>query len=216
MTLKDIKNIYLRVNTQNGHVKISAPSTMDRDEIHVFMISKLDWIKKQQFKFQTQNSVIPYKYVVNENHYVWGQKYLLKIIEINKSPYVEIKNNNIIVYTNPHASAQQKQKIINSWYIEQLKTTVYPLIKKWEPLMDVKVKKLYVRKMKTKWGSCNYTTQSIRLNTELVKKVPTCLEYVLVHEMTHLLEPTHNARFKNLLGTFMPQWKCYKNKLNQK
>lgn len=140
---------------------------------------------------------------------------MLKIIEVNKPPSVELKHNKMILRIRPGTDDKKKKDIIDSWYREQLKKAVPPLIAKWELLLNVKVERFFVQRMKTKWGSCNHQAHSIRLNTELSKKPKECLEYVVIHEMVHLLEPTHNSRFISLMDQFISQWKFYRDKLNQ-
>jgi hypothetical protein len=215
VVLKDIKNVHLSVYPPAGKVRISAPLRMDIDTIRVFAISKLGWIKQQQRKLQEQERETPREYLDLESHYVWGKRYLLKVIEVDEAPSVKLKHSKMILQVRPGTDEKKKQAIIDAWYREQLKKAVPPLIAKWEPLIAVKIERFYVRKMKTKWGSCNHRALSIRLNTDLAKKPKDCLEYIIVHEMAHLLEPTHNARFIALMDQFMPKWQFYRDKLNR-
>ncbi|WP_342305560.1 SprT family zinc-dependent metalloprotease [Methanolobus sp. ZRKC5] len=215
VVFKDIKNIHLSVYPPHGKVKISAPLRMDIDKIRIFAISKLSWIKQQQTKLQEQERETPREYLDRESHYVWGRRYMLKIIEANEAPSVELKHKKMILRVRPGADDKKKQAVLDAWYRDQLRKTVSPLISKWEQLMGVKVERLFVRRMKTKWGSCNHKARNILLNTELAKKPHECLEYVVVHEMAHLLEPTHNSRFISLMDKFMPKWQFYRDKLNQ-
>jgi len=212
---KDIKNIHLSVYPPAGKVRISAPLRMDIDTIRVFAITKLGWIKSQQKKLLEQARETPREYLDSESHYVWGKRYLLKVIEQDAAPEVELKHSAMLLHIRPATTDLRKQDILDAWYREQLKAVVSTLIVKWEPLMGVKVQKFFVQKMKTKWGSCNPASKSIRLNTDLAKKPPECLEYIVVHEMTHLLEPTHNSRFISLMDQFMPKWRFYKEELNK-
>ncbi len=212
---KDIKNIHLSVYPPSGKVRIAAPLRMDIDTIRVFAITKLGWIKSQQKKLLEQARETPREYLDRESHYVWGKRYLLKLIEKDAAPEVELKHNKMLLRVRPATSDIRKQEILDGWYREQLKQVVSDLITKWEPLMGVKVQKFFVQKMKTKWGSCSPASSSIRLNTDLAKKPPECLEYIVVHEMTHLLEPTHNTRFISLMDQFMPKWRFYKDELNK-
>lgn len=212
---KDIKNIHLSVYPPAGKVRISAPLRMDLDTIRVFAITKLGWIKNQQKKLREQERETPREYLDRESHYVWGKRYLLKLVEKDAAPEVELKHSKLILQIRPEASEGKMQEILEGWYREQLKVAVLALVKKWEPLMGVKVEKFFVQKMKTKWGSCSPDTKSIRLNTDLGKKPPECLEYIVVHEMVHLLEPTHNSRFISLMDRFMPKWRFYKDQLNR-
>jgi predicted metal-dependent hydrolase len=188
---------------------------MDIDTIRIFAISRLGWIKQKQKKFQEQERETPREYLDLESHYVWGKRYLLKVIEVNEAQSVELKHNKMILRVRPGTDDKKKQAILDAWYREQLKKAVPPLIARWEPLLGVKVERFFVQRMKTKWGSCNYKARNIRLNTELARKPEECLEYTIVHEMTHLLEPTHNSRFIKLMDRFMPEWQFCKDKLNQ-
>ena len=212
---KDIKNLHLSVYPPSGRVRISAPLRMDLDTIRVFAITKLGWIKKQQQKLQEQERESPREYLDRESHYVWGKSYLLKIIEKDAVPFVTLKHDKMVLRIRPDTSDGQRQIILAEWYREKLKEAVPPLIVKWEPLMGVKVEKCFVQRMKTKWGSCNHRSRNIRLNSELAKKPSECLEYVIVHEMAHLLEPSHNSRFTDLMDQFMPKWHFYRDELNR-
>jgi predicted metal-dependent hydrolase len=212
---KDIKNIHLSVYPPTGRVKISSPLRMDLDTIRVFAISKLGWIKQQQRKLQEQERETQREYLDRESHYVWGKRYLLKVVASNGAPSVELKHNKMLLRVRPGASDAKKQAIVEGWYRDQLKQAVPSLIAQWERLMGVKVDRFFVQKMKTKWGSCHPTARSIRLNTDLAKKPSECLEYIVVHEMAHLLEPTHSNRFMTLMDQFMPNWQFHRAELNR-
>src|SRR5215813_5421141 len=155
VVLKDIKNIHLSVYPPSGRVRISAPSRMRLDTIRVFAISKLGWIKQQQKKLQAQERETPREYLDRESHYVWGKRYLLKVVESNEAPSVELKHSEMFLRVRPGASEEKKQEVIEEWYRAQLKQAVPALIAKWEPFMGVNVARFYVQRMKTKWGSCN-------------------------------------------------------------
>jgi len=172
-------------------------------------------IKEQVSKLRDQERETPREYLDRESHYLWGKRYLLKVVEKEAPPGVELKHSKMLLQVRPGTSPDKRQAILEEWYREQLKATVPPFIAKWEPLMGVKVTRFFVQRMKTRWGSCNPDTGGIRLNTELAKKPPECLEYLVVHEMTHLLEPTHNDRFMNLLERFMPKWRFFRDELNR-
>ncbi len=212
---KDIKNVHLSVYPPTGRVRISAPERMSLDTIRVFAISKLGWIKQQQQKLLEQERETPREYLDRESHYVWGKRYLLKIIEHNAAPEVELKHSTMLLRIRPGSDDVKMEAVLDAWYRQQLKEAVPPLIAKWEPLMGVKVERFFVQRMKTKWGSCNLSAGTIRLNSELAKKPPESLEYIVVHEMVHLLEPTHNARFIGLMDRFMPKWEFYRDILNR-
>lgn len=212
---KDIKNIHLSVYPPTGRVRISAPLRMDLDTIRVFAITKLGWIKNQQKKLCDQERESPREYLNRESHYVWGKRYLLQIVEIDAPPTVELKHNKILLQVRPGANEAKKQSLLEDWYRATLKQAIPSLIAKWEPLIGVKVNRFFAQRMKTKWGSCNPDTKNIRLNTDLAKKPPEYLEYIVVHEMAHLLEPTHGNRFKALMDLFMPKWMFYRTELNR-
>lgn len=215
VVLKDIKNIHLSVYPPTGRVRISAPLRMDLDTIRVFAITKLGWIKNQQKKLRGQERETEREYLDRESHYVWGKRYLLKVVEKDVAPAVELKHNKMILLIRPSTSHERKQAILDGWYREKLKDVASTLIAKWEPLMEVEVERFFVRRMKTKWGSCRPESKSIRLNTDLAKKPPELLEYIIVHEMVHLLERKHNDRFTTLMDRFMPLWRNHRDELNR-
>jgi predicted metal-dependent hydrolase len=212
---KDIKNIHLSVYPPAGRVRISAPLRMNLETIRVFAISKLDWIKRQQRKLREQERETPREYLDRESHYVWGKRYLLKVAPSDEAPAVELEGARMLLRVRPGASDEKKRSIVEEWYRERIKQVVPALIAKWEPIVGVNVKRFFVQRMKTKWGSCNHNSGSIRLNTELAKKPPECLEYIVVHEMVHLLETTHNHRFTTLMDRFMPKWRFCRAELNR-
>ena len=215
VVLKDIKNVHLSVHPPTGRVTISAPSRMSLDTIRVFAISKLSWIKQQQRKLQEQERETPREYLDRESHYVWGKRYLLKVIEADQPPSVELSHSRMVLRVRPGTDQAKRQVILEEWYREQVKQAVPPLVAKWEPLIGVKVARIFVQRMKTKWGSCNHHAHTVRLNTDLAKKPRECLEYLVVHELVHLLEPTHNARFIALMNQFMPKWQSHRQILNR-
>ena len=215
VVLKSIKNIHLSVYPPLGRVRIAAPLRMDLDTIRIFAISKLDWIKKQQEKLRGQARHSPREYINRESHYVWGKRYLMKVIEHDSPPYVALKHSVLLLHIRRGADEDKKQAILDEWYREQLKGEINLLIQKWAPHMGVETPSFIARKMKTKWGSCTPEAKSIRINLELAKKPPECLEYIVVHELTHLLEPTHNSRFIALMTKFMPKWRFYRDELNR-
>ena len=212
---KDIKNLHLSVYPPTGHVRIAAPLRMELDTIRIFAITKLGWIKSQQKKLREQMRETPREYLDRESHYLWGQRYLLAVIEIDQPPQIQIQHRTIWLQVRPGTGEEKKQEIVESWYRDQLRQAVPPLIAHWEPVMGVKVGKVYVQRMKTRWGSCNPTNGSIRLNSELAKKPRECLEYLMVHEMVHLMEPTHNQHFIALMDHFMPSWQTCREILNR-
>ena len=212
---KDIKNVHLSVHPPTGRVRIAAPRHMSLDTVRVFAIAKLPWIKRQQKKLQDQERETTREYIDRESHYVWGKRYLLKVIEADQPPSVELVHGRMILRVRKGTDTAKRSEILEEWQREQLRLAVPALIKKWERLMGVSVHRFFVQRMKTKWGSCNYRVGSIRLNTDLARKPRECLEYIVVHEMAHLLEPTHNARFVALMDQFMPKWQSHREVLNR-
>ena len=212
---KNIKNLHLRVYPPHGQVRVSAPKTMALDTIQVFVTSRLDWIKKQQIKIAAQKPEAPKKFVTRESHCFRGERYQLNVIETSRAARVELNHGMIDLYVRPGSSMEKRGALLDAWYRQQLKQALPPLIEKWEKIMEVKVDEFGIKKMKTRWGTCNPNAKRIWLNLELVKKPDDCLEYVVVHEMVHLLERSHNSRFVALMDQFLPQWKSYKDDLNR-
>ena len=215
VVFKKIKNVHLSVHPPTGRVRISAPARLKLDTIRVFAISKLDWIKKQQTRLQAQEREAPREYLDRESHYAWGRRYLLKVNEEDATPTVELKHNQMVLTIRPGAVMEKREAVVSAWYREQLRVAMSPLIARWELLLGVRADRIFVQRMKTKWGSCTPRRRSIRLNSELAKKPRECLEYVIVHELVHLLEPSHNARFVSMMDKFMPQWHQHRNELNR-
>jgi hypothetical protein len=214
VVLKDIKNVHLSVHPPTGRVRIAAPPRTSLDTLRVFAISKIGWIKKQQKKLREQERETPREYLDRESHYVWGKRYLLKVVEEDAAPKVELKHSAMILRVRPGTTDATKQATVARWYREQIKTAVPALLAKWDPIMGVRVERVFVRRMKTKWGSCNARTRNIRLNTDLAKKPVQCLEYLVVHELVHLLERRHNGRFTALMNEHLPLWRHFRRLLN--
>lgn len=212
---KDIKNIHLAVYPPTGRVRLAAPLQVSDDAIRLYAISKLAWIKRNQRKFEGQERISPREFKNRESHYFRGQRYLLNIIESDAPPKVVLKSKTYIdIYVRPETPTEKRLDIMNEWYRSQLKILIPDLIEKWEKIMNIKVDEWQVRQMKTKWGSCNIEEKRIRINLELAKKPEHCLEYIIVHEMVHLLERHHNDRFHAYLETYLPNWKQLKTELN--
>ena len=215
VVFKDIKNVHLSVYPPTGSVRISAPKRTSMETLRVFAISRLSWIKQQQKKLREQEREPPREYVDRESHYVWGKRYLLAVTESEEPPCIELKYSRMVLQVRPGTDACRRQALVEEWYRKQVKEAVPPLVAEWEPRICAKVERFFVQRMKTKWGSCNHKARTIRLNTELAKKPRECLDYIVVHEMIHLLEPTHNARFLGLMDQFMPNWQFCRQKLNR-
>jgi predicted metal-dependent hydrolase len=215
VVLKDIKNVHLSVYPPTGRVRISAPKRMRIDTIRVFAVSKLDWIKQQQTKLREQERETPREYVDRESHFVWGKRYLLTVYESGEPPSIELKHSRMLLRVRPRTDEDKRQALLEEWYRQQLKEAVPALLARWQPLLGVQVQRFFVQRMKTKWGSCNHKAHTIRLNTELAKKPAECLEYIVAHELVHLLEPSHKARFVALMDRFMPRWQFHRQVLNR-
>ena len=212
---KNIKNVHLSVHPPTGRVTIAAPSRLSLDTIRVFAIGKLGWIRKQQRKLLEQDRESPREYLDRESHYVWGRRYLLKVIEGEHKASVELDHSRLVLRARTGWGPAKKRELIDSWYREQLKAALPALLAKWEQLMGIKADRCFVQRMKTKWGSCNPPARTIRLNTDLAKKPRECLEYIVVHELAHLLEPTHSAQFVALMDRFLPKWHHHRAALNR-
>ncbi len=215
VTQKNIKNVHLSVYPPKGGVKVSAPESMELETIRVYVISKLGWIKKQQEKLRAQEREAPRECIDRESHYFNGKRFLLKVVERDAAPQVSLSHSRIVLQVRPGAGEVKKRSVLDAWYRQQLKEKVSSLITQWENKMDVSVAHCTVRKMKTKWGSCSPVSRSIRINLELAKKPPECLEYIVVHELAHLLERSHNSRFIALMDRFIPKWRFYRDELNR-
>ncbi|MBK8656988.1 MAG: M48 family metallopeptidase [Haliscomenobacter sp.] len=212
---KDIKNIHLAVYPPSGRVRIAAPEQMDAEAIRLFAISKIPWIRKHQRKFAEQQREAPREYVNGESHYFQGHRYLLHLIEHSGKNKVVVRNKKYLdLYVKPGATAAQREKALREWYRRELKKQIPPLVEKWQRILGVELMDWGVKSMRTKWGTCNPDARRIWLNLELAKKPIPCLEYIIVHEMVHLLERRHNARFVAYMDRFLPQWRNYKETLN--
>lgn len=213
---KSIKNIHLAVYPPNGRVRIAVPLDVNDDAIRLFAISKLGWIKRNQRKFNSQERIPPREYKQRESHYFQGKRYLLKIIEKNDTPKVVLKNKTTIdLYIRPDSTIVKRHEVMNEWYRAQIKLQIPAIIEKWEKILNVKVHDWQVKQMKTKWGSCIIEKKRIWLNLELAKKPERCLEYIIIHEMVHLLERHHNDQFLFYLDTYLPNWKQLKIELTK-
>jgi predicted metal-dependent hydrolase len=213
---KDIKNIHLAVYPPTGRVRIAAPLRVHEDAIRLFAISKLSWIKRYQRKFEGQERLSLREYKNRESHYYQGRRYLLNVIEADTPPKVVLRSKTYIdLYVRPGTSTAKRQEIMTEWYRQQLKKHIPELIEKWEEPMNVKVNDWRVKLMKTKWGSCNIEKKRVWLNLELAKKPIQCLEYIIVHEMVHLLERHHNDIFLSYMDTYLTNWKHLKAELNK-
>lgn len=215
LTKKDIKNVHLSVYPPKGRVTLTAPSATRLGVARAYAISKLGWIREQQKKLQSQARETPREFVERESHYLWGRRYLMTVVYRQTKPVLSLDHRRITLSVRPGSDRAKRQQVINEWHKSLLHDVVPRLIQKWESKLKVKVSGYFLQRMKTKWGSCNHCARHIRLNTELVKKPKDLLEYVVVHEMIHLLEPTHNARFVDLLDLHYPSWREARAELNE-
>ncbi len=212
---KDIKNVHLSVYPPAGKVRISAPARMSLDTIRLFDINKLAGIRQEQKKLREQERESRREYLDRESHYVWGKRYLLKMVDTDGPASVQLRHSTLVLNIRPEADEVAREAVVAAWYRQLLKAEAEPLIQVWEPRLNVSVSDFFVQKMKTKWGSCNHAARTIRLNTDLAKKPKACLEYIVAHEMAHLLEPTHGPRFVALMDRFIPNWRDTRSLLNR-
>lgn len=213
---KDIKNLHLAVYPPNGRVRIATPLRLDDEAVRLFAISKLNWIRNQQRKYEDQSRQTKREFVSGESHYFEGNRYLLNVIYQSGPPKVEIRNKRFIdLYVRPDSTSEQRERVMTKWYRQRLKERIPALLEKWQAIIGVQVNDWEVKQMKTRWGTCKRETKRIRINLELAKKPAHCLEYIIVHELVHLLERRHSDRFTTLMDKFLPQWRFYQDELNQ-
>lgn len=215
VTRKAIKNVHLSVHPPNGRVTMSAPKNTRLDVARAYAISRLGWIRLQQEKLRNQARETTRQYVERESHYLWGRRYLLSVEYRDEKPFVTLDHKRIRLTVRPGSSREKREQVVQEWHRSLLHNVVPPIIDKWEKTLGVKVQAYYLQRMKTKWGSCNYKASNIRLNTELVKKPKDLLEYVIVHEIAHLIEPKHNNRFAEILSLHYSSWLNARSELNQ-
>ncbi len=213
---KDVKNLHLSILPPDGKVRITAPLNIDEDAVRLFAVSKISWIKKSQIKYLEQARQTEREYVSGESHYFKGQRYLLNVISESNKSKVQVRNKTYIDLYVPHdADLNKRKKVLNNWYRKCLAEELDTLVPKWQEVMNIQNVQYQIKEMKTKWGSCKEDENRIWLNLNLIKKPTHCLEYVIVHEMTHLLERSHNERFVAYMDQFLPNWRQYKQELNE-
>lgn len=213
---KEIKNLHLGVYPPDGRIRVAAPFAVSDEAVRHAIIMRQGWIRKQQARFALQERQSQREMIDGESHYFAGQRYRLKIIESSGSSAVLLCGKATMELHVLHGSSREKrEEILLRWYREQLKELIPGIISKWEPILGVAVAEWGVKRMKTKWGSCNPDKCRIWLNLELAKKDVKCLEYIVLHEMVHFLERTHNDRFREYMDRFMPSWKVLRDELNQ-
>ena len=213
---KDIKNLHVGVYPPRGRVRVAAPLHLDDEAVRLAVISRLGWIRRRQAEFEGQERQSQREFVTGESHYFDGRRYRLDVVERRGAPAVRLLNNTRMgLQVRPGADRDAREAVLHRWYRRQLRDRLSPLLAKWEPKVGEQVADVRIRKMRTRWGTCNPDARRVWLNLELAKKPPSCLEYVLVHELVHLIERTHNDRFRSLMDDLMPQWRTRRDELNQ-
>jgi predicted metal-dependent hydrolase len=213
---KDIKNLHLGVYPPNGRVRVAAPLVVSDEAVRLAVIGKLGWIKRQQAKFEAQPRQSQREMVGGESHYFLGQRYRLRVIESSGPSQVVLRGTSFLEFhARPATTAEERERVLQRWYREQLKILIPPLLEKWQPILGVAAAEWGIKKMKTRWGSCNINARRVWFNLELAKKPMHCLEYVVVHELLHLLERKHGDRFKALMDRHLPTWRICREELNR-
>lgn len=212
---KDIKNLHLGVYPPDGRVRVATPLVLSDDAVRLAVIGKLSWVKKQQAKFDAQARQSQREMVNGESHYFLGERYRLQVVEHNGPARIALHGRHSIqLFMRSQTTAEQREQILQRWYRVQLKALIPPLLEKWQPVIGAQVADWGIKKMKTKWGTCNVSARRIWLNLELAKKPVQCIEYIVVHEMLHLLERHHNDRFTALMDKYLPTWRVCRDTLN--
>lgn len=215
VTYKAVRNVTLSVNPPDGKIRITAPVGMQSDSIRLFAINKLGWIRREQNRMRAQERETPREYLNDESHYVWGRRYLLRIIEREAAPSVSLQGRHLLLGVRPGTDTAKREAILYDWYRAEIRQTLPELLAQWQPRVGRSAERVFVQRMKTKWGSCNTARGNIRLNSELARKPPQCLEYVLLHELVHLREPTHGEAFLRWMDQLMPNWRDRRDELNR-
>ena len=213
---KDIKNLHIGVYPPGGRVRVATPLRLEDDALRAAVISRLGWIRRKQSEFEQQDRQSKREFVSGESHYFAGRRYRLDVIKHDGRPTVRLLNNTrMALLVRPGADRETREGLLHRWYRRRLRDRLPALLEKWEPKVGVRVAEVRIRKMKTRWGTCNKNASRIWLNLELVKKPASCLEYIMVHEMAHLIESGHNERFRDLMDRLMPQWRVNRDRLNR-
>jgi predicted metal-dependent hydrolase len=212
---KDIKNLHIGVYPPMGRVRVAAPQRLDDDQVRLAVIQRLPWIKRQRAQLQAAPRQTEREMVTGESHYVWGNRRRLKVVERPGRPHIEVDGERLVLYAAPDSTADERRQRLDRWYREQLRQEIPAFIASWETALEVSVPKWTIRRMKTKWGSCNRESRHLWFNVELAKKHPDCLEYIVVHEMTHYFERNHGERFTKLMDKHLPDWRSRRDILNE-
>lgn len=215
VTRKDIKHVHLSVHPPGGRVTLVAPKGTRPEVARAYAVSKLGWIRDQLAKLRGQARETPRQFVERESHYLWGRRYLLSVREEEAKPSIRLDHRRITLTVRPGSSMAKRETVMHAWHTALLHEVVPKLIRRWERQLGVEVAGYFLQRMKTKWGGCNHRARNIRLNTELVKKPRDLLEYVIIHEMIHLIEPTHSEQFVTLLSKHYPAWREARAELNE-
>ena len=213
---KDIKNLHVGVYPPNGRVRVAAPCHLNEDAVRLAVISRLGWIRRKQAEFEQQDRQSQREFVTGESHYFEGRRYRLDVIKSDSPLGVRLLNNTTMELSiSPGADRDKREVVLHRWYRHQLRKRLPALLEKWEPKVGARVAEVRIKRMKTRWGTCSKEARRIWLNLELVKKPVSCLEYILVHELVHLIECRHNDQFRGLMDRVMPQWRLYRDELNR-
>ncbi len=211
---KDIKNLHIGVYPPLGRVRVAAPERLDDDQVRLAVIQRLPWIKRQREQLKTAPRQTAREMITGESHYVWGLRKRLKVVERPGHTHFEIDGDRLVLYTPRDTTAEQRRTALDRWHRQQLREALPAVISAWEQALEVSVPKWTIRRMKTKWGLCNRESRHLWFNVELAKKHPDCLEYIVVHEMTHYFERNHGVRFTKLMDKYLPDWRSRRDQLN--
>ncbi len=213
---KNIKNLHLAVYPPTGRLRVAVPLHIDDEAVRLLIITRIGWIKKHIAEFQHQERQSEREYITGESHYLNGKRYLLNVIDNSSVNHIKIRNNTYIdLYVKPDVTFTHRKEMMTEWYRARLKARIEPMLIKWQEIIGVEIKEWQIKQMKTRWGTCNIKAKRIWINLELAKKPEQCLEFIIVHELVHLLVRNHNDRFVGYMNKFLPNWKAYKDELNR-
>jgi predicted metal-dependent hydrolase len=213
---KKVKNLHLNVLPPVGKVRVSAPISMGDDAIRTFLATRISWIKKHQAKFKGQERQTAREYISGESHFFLGNRYRLEVVSTNMKSGVVILNKKRMVFSiKPKSKFLRREQVMQDWYRNELRNILTPLIDKWQKKIGIKAYYWGIRRMKTRWGTCDEKTNRLCFNLELIKKPESCIQYVVVHELIHMIERKHNDKFVGLIDKYLPKWRSEKDELNQ-
>ncbi|MCW5550891.1 MAG: M48 family metallopeptidase [Verrucomicrobiae bacterium] len=212
---KRIKNLHLGVYPPHGRVRVAAPLRVSDDAVRLAVVGKLGWIKRQRARFEAQPRQSAREMVSGESHYFQGRRYRLRVVKVGGTAKVVRRNNSTLeLQVRPETTVEQRRRILQQWYRQHLRTLIPPLLEKWQAVLGVQANEFGIKKMKTKWGTCNVEARRIWVNLELAKKPVSCLEYIVVHELAHLVERNHTERFTAIMDRHLPTWRMSRKELN--